>query len=122
MSDLKLDTTTEDLEIGPDGDLILTSGKEAIEQHLKQRLRTFLGEWFLERRTGIPYFEQVLIKAFNPTVLDGIFKNVILNTPGVTELQEFDILLDTSTREMNLTFRVDTIDGDFDFSEPLGVI
>lgn len=121
MSDLKINQATRELELD-NGDLQLTETTEAIQQHLAQRLRTFFAEWFLDRRIGIPYFEQVLIKSFNPEVLDTIFKNAILNTPGVLELIEFDIDLDNATRVMTLTFKANTLDGVIDFSEILGVV
>lgn len=122
MSDIKVDQTTGDIVIGADGDLVLTTGVDAIEQHLRQRIQTFLGEWFLDSRIGLAYFEHILRKDFNPTVIDSIFKTTILETPGVEDLQAFDIDLEPSTREMTLTFTVKTQEGDIDFSQVLGVI
>jgi len=118
MSDIRL-STQGDIEL-VNGDLSLTQGADAIVQHLKQRLKTFLGEWFLDNRVGIPYFQQILIKNPDPLVLDTIFKSVVLNTPGVQELIEFDIDLEVATRIMTLTFRARTIDGEIDFSQVLG--
>lgn len=118
MSDILLGTDN-DIEL-VDGDLHLTLDDEAIAQHLKQRLKTFLGEWFLDNRVGIPYYQHILVKNPNPLVLDSIFKSVILNTPGVEELTEFDIDLEPATRVMTLIFRVRTITGEIDFSEVLG--
>jgi len=120
MSDLSIVQSTREL-ILEDGDLIMTDGIEAIQQHLAQRLRTFLAEWFLDRRVGVPYYEQILIKNPNPSALDTIFKSVILNTPGIQELLEFDIQIDDQTRELTLEFRANTIDGEIDFTEVLGV-
>lgn len=122
MSDIKLKDTDLDnweLEI-INGDLAITAGSEAVRQHLKQRLQTFLGEWFLDARIGVPYYEHVLVKNPDPIVLDTIFKSVILNTPGVEKLNQFDIDVESSTRTMTLIFSVETAAGRIDFSEVIG--
>lgn len=120
MSDLNLDLLTGDA-ILDEGNFELNSGIDAVRQHLKQRLQTFLGEWFLDNRVGVPYYEHILIKNPNPSVLDTVFKSVILNTPGILELIEFDIDLDEATRQMTLVFKANTVDGEIDFSQVLGV-
>jgi hypothetical protein len=122
MADFKID-----IENGGTGDLVVENGllvrvdgAEAVRQNLRQRLLTFFGEWFLDLTQGIPYFEHVFKKQINPSVLDAIFKNAIINTPGVTELLEFDIDIDTSTRLMTLIFKVKASDETIDFTLPLG--
>ena len=118
MSDIQVDSTTEDIEINGN-DLVLTAGVEAIQQHLSQRLKTFLNEWFIDKRIGIPYFEHILRKNFDPVVVDTLFKREIVNTPGVLELLAFEADLDKSTRTLQLTFRARTSEGVLNFSEVL---
>lgn len=93
------------------GSWVMIEGDEEIEQNLKQRLRYFLGEWFLDQRNGIPYFEQILIKNFNPNIVDAIFKNTVLATPGIIELTSFLIDFDSKLRKMSLSFKARTIKG-----------
>lgn len=117
----KLDSTG-DIAV-ENGNFVLIEGDEEIEQNLMQRLKYFLAEWFLDQRNGVPYFEQILIKGFDPNIVDAIFKNVILSTPGVIELIEFLIDFDSSNRKMSLSFKARSKDGiltinDFD----IGVI
>ena len=116
MSDLKIDEDTGDLDVSGI-DLQNTSGREAIEQHLRQRIQTFAGEYFLDSRVGVPYFQHILKKNPDPIIVDSAFKIVIINTPGVIELLTFALDLDTSTRELTLTFRASTSDGVIDFTE-----
>lgn len=120
MSDLALDQSTGDL-LFTNGDLSLNSGLEAIRQCLQSRLSFFLGEWFLDIDLGVPYYQDVLKKNPDPVVLDGVFKQTILGTPGVIGLDEFDMQLDTSARLFTLKFRARTTDGPIDFEEALGV-
>ena len=118
MSDILIDTTTEDIEL-VGNDFVLTEGVEAIQQHLSQRLKTFLNEWFLDNRIGIPYFEHVLKKNFDPVVVDTVFKKEIIDTPGVLELLSFNADLDNSERTLNIAFKARTSEGIINFSEVL---
>ena len=118
MSDIQVDSTTEDIEINGN-DLVLTTDVEAIQQHLSQRLKTFLNEWFIDKRIGIPYFEHILKKNFDPVIVDTLFKREIVTTPGVLELLSFDADLDKSLRTLQITFRARTSEGVINFSEEL---
>lgn len=115
MSDLKLDDT-HDLELD-NGDLLLTEGIDRTRQFLSQRLKFFEGEWFLDTDLGIAYFDEVFVKNPDPIALDTIFKDVILDTPGVLGLEEYEMLLDTATRELKLSFHARTTDGPIEFVE-----
>ena len=88
-----------------DTDLIIVAGPDATRQHLVQRLKTFMGEWFLDLRIGVPYFQQVMVKNPDPVVLDSVFKSEIINTPGIVELLTFALQLDARTRELQLSFK-----------------
>lgn len=114
-----------DLQLNDDGDLeltgndfVLTTGVDAISQHLSQRLKIFLGEYFIDKRIGIPYMEHILKKNIDPIIVDTLFKRQIITTPGVIELLKFTADLD-SARTLNIEFRARTTEGVLDFSEVL---
>lgn len=111
MSDIALDTVTEDIALTAN-DLTLTSGAAGIQQHLTQRLRTFLEEWFLDTRIGIPWFQQVLKKNPDAIVIDSVIKREIVNTQGIEELTSFSLDILTETRQLNVTFEARTITGE----------
>lgn len=115
MSDLRLNSLTYELDI-ENGDLILTTGADAVEQHLRQRLWFFLGEWFLATDQGVPYFQSILGQKLNLGSVSAILQETILTTPGVIELLSFELDFDNATRELSLDFAVRTSDGDIDFS------
>ena len=115
--DLELDSTNWDLII-ENGDLKMVDTIAAIDQHLTQRLKTFLGEWFLDVREGVPYFQYILVKNPDPVVVDTLFKNEIINTPGVLELLTFGLDIN-STRLLKLTFKARTNSGVLDFTKEI---
>lgn len=119
MSDLKLDDVTGDLVI-ENGDLVLTTGSDAVRQHLSQRLRTFFGEWFLNLDAGLPYFQEILVKDPNLNAIDGVIKSEIINTPGVLELLSFNIDFDSALGTLTLTFQVQVSNGVLNFTETFG--
>lgn len=115
MNDLKLDPDTWDLVI-ENFDLATIDGIEAIQQNLGQRLKTFLGEYFLDIRIGLPYFQEIFKKKFNPIVVDTAFKREIIYTEGVIELISFNLEINNATRVLNLNTKVLTTDGVFEYS------
>ena len=116
MADLKLDANG-DLEIGTDGDLIIVSGVDAIRQHLTIRFQFFRGEWFLDTRLGIPYYEEVLRKAPDLNVVESLLREVIQTTPGVLAINEFALDYDAVTRSLSLDFRALTTAGPLTFTD-----
>jgi hypothetical protein len=108
--DLLLDDTRWDLVMS-DTDLRIVTGADAIRQHLCQRLKTFMAEWFLDLRIGVPYFQHVMTKNPDPVVIDSAFKSEIINTPGIVELLSFDLRIDAGTRRLQLVFKAAADDG-----------
>ena len=116
MADLKLDTETGDLVINAAGDLEIVTGSDAVRQHLNLRLQFFRGEWFLDTRQGIPYFEEVLRKAPDLNVVQSLLREAIETTPGVLGISEFSLDYDGVTRTLSLDFRATTTDGPLEFT------
>lgn len=105
-----------DLDI-TNNSLSLTHGIDAIRQHLFVKFRLFLGEWFLDTSVGVPWFQEIFVKAPIFTVVHERLKAVILETPGVLSLKKFLFDLDEVSREAALDFSAQTIEGDIDFSQ-----
>jgi hypothetical protein len=101
------------------GDLVLVTGRDAIAQHLSIRLRTFLGEWFLDRRVGMPYFEQILVKDPNLAAVKALYRRAILTTPGVTDLKRLELTADAVNRSLTVSFLAETKDGPVELEEEM---
>lgn len=117
MADLKL-TASGDLEIERDS-LVLIDGVDAVAQDLLLRLRFFKGEWFLDTRLGMPYFQKLLGVKPNASVVKNIFRTAIQNTPGVLTINDLSVDYNGQTRAVRVGFRVQAEDGELVFNKDL---
>ena len=117
MSDIKLDANG-DLFLDDSGSIVLVTGDEAIAQQLSIRFKFALGEWFLDTRIGVPYFQEILVKNPNLTRVRGIYQQLIITTPGIEAIESFSLTLDTPTRTLSLVFAARKTDGEtLEFNE-----
>lgn len=108
MSDLRLDTTTHDLVINNFNFELTNDDDEDVAQRLKIRLLFFFGEWFLNTNFGVPYYQDILKKQADETLVDAIFRTHILQTPGVNSLLQYESSFDASLRKFDVEFKVKT--------------
>ena len=99
FAELELDEATWDMKVPPN----IIKGVPAIAQRLRVRLQFFLKEWFLDQRQGMPYFEAILIKNPDITLVQSIFRRAILATPGVLAIAKMRTALDNATRTFTVT-------------------
>ena len=103
---LKLDDSN-DLDL-VNGNFVIIEGTAAIDQNIKTRLQTFLGEWFLNTLIGVAWSQAIFRKPFDALVSGAILKRVILGTKGVTKINKFDIAADLAIHSGQLTYTVTT--------------
>lgn len=99
-AELALDVATGDLAIP----VKLLKGADAIAQRIRTRFRFVKGEWFLDKRLGVPYFDYILIKNPDPVLVSAIFRRVLMTTPGVKQVKRFTATLDKATRTLTVDF------------------
>jgi len=116
--DIRLQDAQRDIDISG-GDLNLIDGPEAVAQHLRIRFHFFLGEWFLDRRLGIPYFQKILKKNPGTNVVRAIIRRVITTTPGVLALISLDTNYEGAIRKLTTPFeaRIEGSDETLSFVE-----
>lgn len=112
MIDLALDKTG-DLLI-EDYDLKLIDGIDQVIQNVSIRLRFFLGEWFLDIESGIPYYQDFFIKAPNQIRIESLIKEEILDTDGINEITAFEAEFDSSLREFSVNFSAQADEGEIE--------
>lgn len=118
--------TVRDLALDDDGDITvsggdlqLVSGAEAIVQAVRIRLQFFRGEWFLDTEAGVPYFQDVLVKSPDANVLQALFRNAILETPGVSAVNGLTLTFDRTNRSLSVSYRAETDVGEIVSTEGL---
>lgn len=101
-----------DLFLDGDNRIARVSDKERVRQKIRERLQTFLGEWFQDATSGFPWFQEVFVDPVNTAQVESLIKATILETDGVNELKKFEFEFDRKNRIIKvLDFVVDTIYG-----------
>jgi len=87
-------------------DLQLTSNKISLGQLLKQRLKSFKGDWFLDINEGMPYYEDIIGQRNSVDAIRAIFTREIRQTEGVKDIVSLDMSVGARTRTLNVSFVV----------------
>lgn len=100
--------------IDSDGDWQFGKGRndykrdlQAVVQKIATRLRSFLGDCFFATGDGIDWFN--LLGARSTLPLELAIAATILNTAEVTGLIQLSLSLDPLTRNVTITFAVNTV-------------
>ena len=100
-----------------DGDFVAATGPDEVGQRLTIRLTVNLGEWFLDPTLGLRYLDDsgdpttILSKNPNIPAIVASIKKVIVETDGVVRLVSFTEAFSNSTRQFDVTFTVEVVDG-----------
>lgn len=99
-----------------DGDLVLTAdvdprGTDSVLQLCTQRIKFFLGEWFLDNSAGVAWFQQILVKNADQSTVDGLLRDCILGTPGVVALLSYTSSQQRALRQYAISFTILTATG-----------
>lgn len=118
--DLSLNKLTNDLDF-IENDLVLTSdsdpnGQNPILQDILQKMRLFLGEWFLNNKIGVPYLQRIFIKNPKISEIEAVFINLILSVSGVDSLIDFSLDVDYANRSFSINFSAQTTRGIINYS------
>lgn len=98
---------THDLLVLPSGQAETT---ESLAQRIDVRLRTFLGEHWLNPELGIPWFRDFLTKAPDLAVCRQVLWDTILGVRGVRTINRLDLAINKATRVLTVTFAVNGTD------------
>ena len=107
MTTLTIQTNeNDDIFIGPDGNLSMSSGIDATAQQITEAVSTILNELRYEPERGIDYFNTVFVGS--PNVLDFIrqAREEILLVPNIDGVTSFDVSQDLDV--LNYTSIVQT--------------
>lgn len=79
-------------------------------QAVQTRLGLLTGEWFLDQTDGTPYSKQVF-GTNTQSLYDNAIRTRILQTPGVTSIDQYASSLDQTTRALTVAASISTIYG-----------
>lgn len=103
MSDIALDDGDIDLT---GLELSMVEDEEAITQEIQIGMRFFQGEWALDTRVGIPYFQKIFTgeKTDRLDIIAAVYRRALLSIPGVILV---DKVVVTFEEEESRTITVD---------------
>lgn len=108
--DLQLDDLTGDLVL-VNGDLQLAADPV---QQVSIRLKFVRGEWFLDVEVGVPYFEDVFVKQPDLDRIRAMYRTVIAETLGISDVRQIDLQYVPETRGLRVIWSADTEAGEID--------
>lgn len=104
--------------IVPAGDIALVDGSYVIDKgvhytrtRLAARLQFFLGEYFLDRRLGVPYFRYVFVRNPNLDLIRLLYRRVITTCPGIVSLNKLELNYQPRARKLGVSFHATAEDG-----------
>lgn len=100
-----------DLDISS-GNLVVVQDRDTcLANKLTIRFQLFLGEWFMDSRIGVPYYQVVFVKNPNLVIIGQLFRNVIYGTPGIKNILSEDISFFSAFRQLSATYKIQSDTG-----------
>lgn len=84
----------------------LATGDAVTVQRVRRRLKTFRGEWMLNKRTGLPFIEWGQQKPPDVNGQGALVLIELTTTPGVELVEEFEATFDQANRRVLFTARI----------------
>lgn len=101
-----------DLQMTRDGDLYLGNHDimttDSIEQGIYIRLRWWYNEWKFGPDYGVKYFDNILVKNPNKTLIVSELTSQILSVDGVKNVEGLSVDIDYASRKATIVYRVIT--------------
>lgn len=99
-----------DLQMTESGDLLISENDilktDSIMQAILIRLRWWFGEWKFGPEYGVKYYEHVLVKNPNKTVIMSEITKQITQVDGVQRVENLEVLIDPKNRKVVIRYTV----------------
>ena len=97
----------------PAGRRVIITGLPAIAQTLLRRLRTFMGEIFVDPTKGVPWLQQVIgRKDVQPANVAGILRRETLASPGIAACGPVSVVISSAARSCRVTLTATATTGE----------
>lgn len=114
---LKLDSNN-DIIVGRGTSRV--AGLEYTIQLVRNRLLTVLGEWKADPSRGLPWFSEIMVKASDLSLVEGLILTSIKDTPHVQDVLSINLNLDKGSRLLSVSFEALSDWGLFESNVPFG--
>jgi len=115
INNLATDSTGDLLE--EKGQLSQVTGIDAIAQGIASDLKTFLGEYWLDKSIGVPYYGVVFKKSTDLSLIKTLLKNEIQKREDVIEVTKFSFVYLNDQRKAVIVFSAKATLGQIDNQE-----
>jgi hypothetical protein len=105
--------------IRSNGRITFVADRAAIGQAVAIHLQSFRGEWFLDIFNGLPYFDQILVKAPNMVAIEQTLRREIESVPGIKAVKTLNLTRDRVNRTLSVTWVADSDLGELKGTETL---
>lgn len=89
-----------DIHLDDAGNLVMVRDTQAVGQHIRQRLMTYEGEWFLDSASGVTWLTDILGFQYDPVIAESLIKTEILETDGVADIDSFSVRFNRELRQL----------------------
>jgi len=103
-SDFKLNKDGYLTEIN--GDLVFVYNDDQLRQQVIQKLKVFKGEWFINRLEGLDYYEYILVKNPNISLIEASIRYAVLSVPGVYNIDYINLSFNNKTRTLKIDIKI----------------
>lgn len=108
-----LNPVVGDLKLGDDlQEVLLTELVDEARQRLQVSLNFFKGEYGFNLDAGLPWFQEILVKSPNLTVIRAILTAAIIQVEGVASVENMTLDFDRRARHLSVNFDARLEDGD----------
>ena len=97
----------------PVGNLAVVDGLESVRQRVAQRVRHYLGEWFLDTASGVPYHRDVLRRPASVGIAVAAVTHAIRSVEGVVDVLDAQGEIDSALRMLKYSATVKADSGTF---------
>ena len=111
--------TTWGVDAGDDLDpaALVIDGLDSVRQRVRQRLRFFRGEWFLDTTLGVPYFQNIFVRPATLELALSTLVDAIQDVEDVVSVRDVTGDIDPETRRFTFVATVETAFGRMDVEE-----
>lgn len=105
-------SVVEDISLDPRGNLAIADGVEDVRQRALNRLRFWLGEWYMDQTKGVRYIEQVFGRQVEPALAASAITGKLREVEGVIAVYGVRVEIDPMTRRLSYSARLRTDSGE----------